>query len=146
MILAVCSCLVRMGLSSGHRRYGRNLPIRLAPKWSTGSVPALGVGMCPPSFRPSGINFFVLRPLHARTNAQHELERLDGAHPPIEPKGKFVEVCLEVPRTHTAMHCIAPQCPWENDYAERFIRLLKESLQRKCLFTSEAALRLALVE
>ena len=43
-------------------------------------------------------------------------------------------------------HRIAPRCPWENGYAERFIRSLKESLLRKCLFASEAALRLALVE
>ena len=43
-------------------------------------------------------------------------------------------------------HRIAPRCPWENGYAERFIRSLKESLLRKCLFTSESALRLALVE
>ncbi len=34
----------------------------------------------------------------------------------------------------------------ENGYAERFIRSLKESLLRKCLFTSESALRLALAE
>ena len=43
-------------------------------------------------------------------------------------------------------HRIAPQCPWENDYAERIIRSLKESLLRKCIFDSESALRLALVE
>ncbi len=43
-------------------------------------------------------------------------------------------------------HRIAPRCPWENGYAERFIRSLKESLLRKCLFTSESALRLALAE
>ena len=35
---------------------------------------------------------------------------------------------------------------WKNGYAERFIRSLKESLLRKCLFTSESALRLALFE
>ena len=34
----------------------------------------------------------------------------------------------------------------DNCYAERLIRSLKESLLRQCLFTSEAALRLALVE
>ena len=39
-------------------------------------------------------------------------------------------------------HRIAPHCPWENGYAERFIRSLKESLLRKCDFTSEAALQL----
>jgi putative transposase len=43
-------------------------------------------------------------------------------------------------------HRIAPQSPWENGYAERFIRSLKESLLRKCIFTSESALRLALAE
>jgi len=43
-------------------------------------------------------------------------------------------------------HRIAPRCPWENAYAERFIRSLKENLLRKCLFTSESALRLALAE
>ena len=43
-------------------------------------------------------------------------------------------------------HRITPQSPWENGYAERFIRSLKESLLRKCLFTSDAALRLALFE
>ena len=43
-------------------------------------------------------------------------------------------------------HRIAPRCPWENGYAERFIRSLKESVLRKCLFTSESALRLALAE
>ena len=43
-------------------------------------------------------------------------------------------------------HRIAPRCPWENGYAERLIRSLKESLLRKCLFTSESALRLALAE
>jgi putative transposase len=43
-------------------------------------------------------------------------------------------------------HRIAPRCPWENGYAERFIRSLKESLLRKCDFDSESALRLALFE
>ena len=43
-------------------------------------------------------------------------------------------------------HRIAPRCPWENGYAERFVRSLKESVLRKCLFTSESALRLALAE
>ena len=43
-------------------------------------------------------------------------------------------------------HRITPHCPWENGYAERLIRSLKESLLRKCLFTSESALRLALSE
>ena len=43
-------------------------------------------------------------------------------------------------------HRIAPRCPWGNGYAERFIRSLKESVLRKCLFTSESALRLALDE
>ena len=28
-------------------------------------------------------------------------------------------------------HRIAPRCPWKNDYAERFIRSLKESVLRK---------------
>ena len=43
-------------------------------------------------------------------------------------------------------HRIAPRCPWENGYAKRFIRSLKESVLRKCPFTSESALRLALAE
>jgi transposase InsO family protein len=43
-------------------------------------------------------------------------------------------------------HQIAPRCPWENGYAERFIRSLKESLLRKCDFDSQSALRLALFE
>ena len=43
-------------------------------------------------------------------------------------------------------HRIAPRCPWENGYAERFIRSLKESVLRKCIFTSESALGLALFE
>jgi len=43
-------------------------------------------------------------------------------------------------------HRIAPRCPWENGYAERLIRSLKENLLRKCLFTSESALRLALAD
>jgi len=43
-------------------------------------------------------------------------------------------------------HRITPYSPWENGYAERFIRSLKESLLRKAIFTSESALRFALVE
>ncbi len=39
---------------------------------------------------------------------------------------------------------IAPRCPWMNGYAERFIRTTKNSVIQKVIFTSEAALRLAL--
>lgn len=45
-----------------------------------------------------------------------------------------------------APHQITPYCPWQNGYAERFVRSLKESLLRKAIFTSESALRLALAE
>ena len=43
-------------------------------------------------------------------------------------------------------HRITPYSPWENGYAERFIRSLKESLLRKAIFTSESALRITLAE
>ena len=43
-------------------------------------------------------------------------------------------------------HRITPYSPWENGYAERFIRSLKESLLRKAIFTSDSALRIALVK
>jgi putative transposase len=43
-------------------------------------------------------------------------------------------------------HRITAYSPWENGYAERFIRSLKESLLRKVIFTSESALRMALTD
>ena len=43
-------------------------------------------------------------------------------------------------------HRITPYSPWENGYAEWFIRSLKESLLRKAIFTSESAVRIALAE
>ncbi len=42
--------------------------------------------------------------------------------------------------------CIHADSPWENGFAERFIRSLREGLLSKTIFTSEAALRLALKE
>ena len=43
-------------------------------------------------------------------------------------------------------HRITPYSSWENGYAERFIRSLKERLFRKAIFTSESALRIAMAE
>jgi len=39
---------------------------------------------------------------------------------------------------------IPPKCPWMNGYAERMVRTTKNSVLQKVIFTSEAALRVAL--
>ncbi len=89
---------------------------------------------------------FVAQCARNLTMADHGfLVQVGAVHVVMDRDTKFTEQFQNMLRQagHECVR-IPPRCPWMNGYAERLVRTLKDSVLKKVVFTSQAALQAAL--